>query len=52
MIPSSRALAALVCKHGWQLALIEAPTAINLLVPLSSCILDDLLSDPIDGDRS
>jgi hypothetical protein len=35
-IPLSRALVTLICKHGWQLAVMDAPTAINRMVFSSS----------------
>jgi len=30
--PLSRAIAVVACKQGWQLAKIDAPTAINALI--------------------
>jgi hypothetical protein len=41
----------LICRHGWQLAVIDAPTAISLKVRLSSFMVFRLLSDLIDGGR-
>jgi hypothetical protein len=40
------------CKHGWQFAAIEAPTATNALIRSSSFIGYRLLSDLIDENPS
>lgn len=50
--PYSRALFVWYCKHGFQFAVTDAPTAINSLIRSSSIIMYHLLSDPIDGFQS
>jgi hypothetical protein len=44
LAPLSRAIAAVDFKHGWQFAVIEAPTAINALIRLSNSMVCCLLS--------
>jgi hypothetical protein len=50
--PFSRAFAKLTSRHGWQFAVIEAPTAINLIVRSSSFMVHPLLSNLIDEGQS
>jgi hypothetical protein len=47
----SSALATADCRHGWQLALSAAPTAIKACIRLSSSMSNCLLFTPIDAAR-
>jgi hypothetical protein len=46
--PFSRAFMTFTSRHGWQLAVMDAPTAINRMVRSSSFMVHYLLSNRID----